>query len=122
MKNAVVMAALFLGACGDLAPAKETGAPPRSVPPGMKVEVFSVADATLQGTTSTSAAKSEGWGGVLGRTRISPGGLNCAIEITDRPLTEEQRAHILAHERRHCAGQQHVTRVVDGQAVLVWLP
>lgn len=87
----------------------------------MTVKACPIADQTLQGTTTAESVVQLG-GRLRARTRVSPSGLACAIEITDAPMSAEQRDQILVHERRHCTGQQHVYRMVNGERVLVWLP
>jgi hypothetical protein len=116
-----LLLALLLAGCETMDGMPEAGAPPRPVPAAMTVNVYPIANATLQGTTTATASQEIG-GRLLGRARVSPGGLNCAIEITDAPMTAEQREHIIAHERRHCAGQQHVIQKINGAYVTVWLP
>jgi hypothetical protein len=118
---AIVLAALLLAACGSWEFPEETGAPPRPMPPGMVVKVYPIADKTLQGTTTAAAYAKEG-GRLPGRTWVSLGGTECAIEITDAPMPAAEYERILTHEKRHCTGQQHELKRINGKPVLVWLP
>jgi hypothetical protein len=110
-----------LAGCASYEFPEEIGAPPRPMPAGMTVKVYPIADKTLQGTSWAESTIREG-GRLVAWTRVSPGGLQCAIQITDRPISAEQRDQILVHERRHCTGQQHEIQWVHGNPVLVWLP
>jgi hypothetical protein len=116
-----VLLALLLAACGSWEFPEETGAPPRPMPPGMTVGVYPIADKTLQGTTTAAAYAKEG-GRLRVRTWVSLGGTECAIEMSDAIPPGPEYDRILVHERRHCTGQQHELRWINGSPVLVWLP
>jgi hypothetical protein len=116
----IVLLCMIFG-CASYEYPEEIGAPPRPMPPGMTVKVYPIADKTLQGTTTAESVVKLG-GRLSARTRVSPSGLECAIEITDAPMSADERDQILVHERRHCAGQQHVYQTIKGTRFLVWQP
>jgi hypothetical protein len=113
-----ILLVLLLGGCGLYEFPEETGAPPRLMPSGMRVEVYRVAPEYFPRGLQQEL-KSEG-GRLRAWTRTTR--TLCTIEITDEPLPLAEYEHILAHERRHCAGQQHELQWVRGTPVLVWLP
>jgi hypothetical protein len=84
----------------------------------MRIEVYRVAPEyfprALQQELKSEGGRLQGWTRVAGRL--------CTIEITDRPLSPEVYQHVLDHEKRHCTGQEHELRTINGERVLVWLP
>jgi hypothetical protein len=115
-----ILLALLLGACGPSL-LEETGAPPRPWPPTVVVKVVEQSREELETTARIAHTDWRGHGAdrLLGMAMDT--GMLCRIFIL-RGLSDEERERVLAHEKRHCTGQQHITRTVDGRPVVVWLP
>jgi hypothetical protein len=119
-----ILLSLLLGGCSYLwEPLPEAGAPPRPLPADVKLVVVEIPQADIgdggwNGYPSDKVAVDGGFG-VLGYAAANTGsdGKYCRIVIA-KELTGAAREHVLAHEKRHCAGQQHVIR----NGTIVWLP
>lgn len=120
------LAAILLAACTAACSSgidfpEETGAPPRPMPPDLRVSI-SERDLSAMPRYATGGFAS-------GRTYAYAD--HCEIILpraSTRPdyrrtVSMEDQAHIKAHEMRHCTGQQHDRREVSpGVFVIVWLP
>ena len=120
MSRAILLALLLAGC---MQPLEEAGAPPRPLPSDIKLVVIEIPQADI-GTGGWSGfprdkVSADGGGLVLGYAVANTGsdGKWCRIVIA-KELTGAVREHVLAHEKRHCAGQQHVIR----NGTIVWLP
>lgn len=113
MRCALPFLALTLASCTYVLP-EETGAPPRPWPPTMVTIVKEVPRTELM-------HQAHRWG--MQDDRGRPMGIGraqqnvCRVFIVEG-LDPADRQRVIAHEKRHCTGQQHEWR----GDTLVWLP
>jgi hypothetical protein len=89
---------------------EEAGAPARLVP--SSVHVIEIAE-----PLDLLHAKGE-----AGEATLSQDGRTCVV-LVPKEADIADRARILTHEYRHCAGQSHyVERKPDGSYLIVWRP
>jgi hypothetical protein len=107
----IIFLAILLAGCASYP--EETGAPPRPWPAGMVLHIDRVPEDALPQKAQLNVEQGIR---VTGTTVLA--GRECFIQITDADISRAEYEKILAHEKRHCTGQQHVIR----NGVLVWLP
>jgi hypothetical protein len=112
-----IFLALLLSACGSYEFAEEIGAPPRPWPAGMTLSIDRVPEDALPQKAQLNI---EQGGRLKGFTVLA--GRECFIQITDEDIPRSEYERILTHEKRHCTGQQHELKRINGKRVLVWLP
>jgi hypothetical protein len=120
----VALLALLLGGCGLPPLMPDAGAPPRPLPSDVKLVIVEVPQADIgdggwSGFQRDKVSAGDGVGGLLGYSVANTGtdGKYCRIVIA-KELMGVERERVLAHEKRHCAGQQHILR----NGTYVWLP
>jgi hypothetical protein len=119
----IVPLALLLAGCGSREYLEETGAPPRPMPDDVKIVVIEIPLADI-GTGESNGFPRDKVAAYDGQrlagyavANVGSDGKWCRVVIA-KELTGAEREHVLAHEKRHCAGQKHELR--GGK--LVWLP
>jgi hypothetical protein len=119
-----ILLALLLAGCASWDVMPDAGAPPRPLPADVKIVVIAIPRADIgtggsNGFPRDKVGAEAGVNSLLGYAVANVGtdGKYCRIVIAEE-LTGVQRERVLAHEKRHCAGQQHILR----NGTYVWLP